>query len=1368
MSESNNNQIISRIEAGSNLYWVSIGKSVPENYNIGIKNGLWAVKDEHANRIKDVKKGDYVLFYGKNSGFAICEILEGYFIDTTPVWSDDIYPNRVRISKPLLTAKDKPKDFHLCFKDLKGKSYISPNALSMATRGAGGIFRQLKTDEVHCIFRKLSWNVNKEEDLRQVIQDVLDGYLKAKSEIFNSTHPMYKLLKEQFPSLLEKITINSNLYKYDGSGQGNWAKIPWVAVLNKKITETVQSGYYPVYLFKEDMSGVYLSLNQGVTKRKNEHGTKKALEDLKSNSLNFREKINKYIENPEEYEENINLNHPLYEAGNIYAKYYPADNLPTEKELESDYEEILELYSHINETSYKLVESLEIIFNKLPLAKKRNEKVKGHEIGKPFSYISKAILDIANSIHPEKNYHSVAYYQANGNWYPKPYIYIEDLANKDKYSHWDQHFVGFWFPEDFDGVLFSLEQSYSYAKNLLKDRLGRKCTEEELQNYIVNHTAHTKKELKDSIVISNNLLEETSKLTNKNTIYGKYYEKNNLPSNKQIISDFKELLNLYSQLKPDELSDDKTKILQIIENSDEIKEAQNKFLDIIYQKADEIISTEKLGLPGDKMSFDAHWSNDLGIWVVNREFKDPHTSYLNAFGINKPDPNINLSVICEINISKDGQNKNVASAFAKDLEGNVYLIHSGSFAGIAKTDFLDNYTGELAQIQYGDLERQAVLVGSLNDPHFPDHVRDFIFEVAKFKGLISGSLNDPDDAEGLGFYNLDAGRAHIVRDICYLISRNDNLSENQLFNLLRENIIDDNYWIAYYQRSKSNTSPKYNLNSARTLDLVHKDELKLTKLGEDLVNNITQEEIFTHQYGLGIKKFFYKLAKSYDNIKIAMEILKEKKRLKFYNPTCKLTNRIMENFNDDIGGYYCKENFDENCEKCDRDFEAHINESSLPFEVHKKTGKFRGNVFWMTSRVTPMHLTGTDPVYSGNYIEWDFEAEKELELIPEFKTFTEFLIAEGFYFEPETIENFLLSLKTKPFVILTGNSGTGKTKIAQLFSEYSALKYGECHKIIPVGANWTENRHIVGFYNVITNKYMKSDALEILIQAGTPKNKDKPFFLILDEMNLSHVERYFADFLSAMESKEKISLHKSEDELKKINKETIPQSLKIPKNLFVIGTVNVDETTYMFSPKVLDRANVIEFSTITVKNYMLNGLNQEELNGNIKYLEDPLYGHDLYKSLNKTRVEDLKGYMENVETIEGEILWDVLSEELNKFQEILKKANYDFGFRVIDEILRFIYVSWIYEDRPIIWDNWMRYFDSQIKQKMLPKLHGSQRVLETVLKDLLQQCIYESTDISPRLSDLENKDNIKYPSSALKIQEMDKVLNEQRYVSFIN
>ena len=112
------------------------------------------------------------------------------------------------------------------------------------------------------------------------------------------------------------------------------------------------------------------------------------------------------------------------------------------------------------------------------------------------------------------------------------------------------------------------------------------------------------------------------------------------------------------------------------------------------------------------------------------------------------------------------------------------------------------------------------------------------------------------------------------------------------------------------------------------------------------------------------------------------------------------------------------------------------------------------------------------------------------------------------------------------------------------------------------------------------------------------------------------------------------------------------------------------------------------------------------------------------KSLNSTRITDLKKYFENVKTSNGDIFWDKLSDELDNFQKELKIGGFDFGFRVIDEILRFMYVSWIYEGKPKVWKNWMRYFDAQIKQKMLPKIHGSQRVIEPLLENLFKCCYH--------------------------------------------
>lgn len=307
------------------------------------------------------------------------------------------------------------------------------------------------------------------------------------------------------------------------------------------------------------------------------------------------------------------------------------------------------------------------------------------------------------------------------------------------------------------------------------------------------------------------------------------------------------------------------------------------------------------------------------------------------------------------------------------------------------------------------------------------------------------------------------------------------------------------------------------------------------------------------------------------------------------------------------------------------------------------------------------------------------------------------------------------------------------------------------YKIVPVGANWTENRHVLGFYNVITEEYNETPSYSLIKAA---KNDiGSPYFLILDEMNLSHVERYFADFLSAIESGQPIPLYSNDDE---------NYELDIPDNLLIVGTVNVDETTYMFSPKVLDRANTIEFPTMAAKEYMNSDFKEFDFK-NINYLMNPLEDLDV-RNMN---VYDLKDIFMFINCSEGN-LWDVLSNELDLFQSILKKINFDFGFRVINEILRFMFVSWRYEDSPQNWKNWERYFDAQVKQKILPKLHGSQKAIGQTINELFNACLIErKNNADARLVDL-TKDDCRYYTSAVKLQNMAKILSNQRYVSFIN
>ena len=319
------------------------------------------------------------------------------------------------------------------------------------------------------------------------------------------------------------------------------------------------------------------------------------------------------------------------------------------------------------------------------------------------------------------------------------------------------------------------------------------------------------------------------------------------------------------------------------------------------------------------------------------------------------------------------------------------------------------------------------------------------------------------------------------------------------------------------------------------------------------------------------------------------------------------------------------------------------------------------------------------------------------------------------------------------------------------FNEVPILKKEEniLYSIIPIGANWTDNTNIVGYHNVITNNYQSTPAYKLIREAQEDSNN--PYFLILDEMNLSHVERYFSDFLSAIESGEEIPLYGND------------KKLILPNNLFTIGTVNVDETTYMFSPKVLDRANTIEFTTLSALEYMSFKSDLGDFEGNVEYLQSPLLDSDVSNS----NIEDLKEILSKISHNEDKI-WDILAMELTKFQKALKGSGFDFGFRVINEILRFMVVAWKYENSPMEWDNWERYFDAQIKQKVLPKLHGSEKAIGNVLTNLFNICLEDrNNNENPKNFNI-TKENCRYYTSALKLQNMSNVLSDQRYVSFIN
>lgn len=324
------------------------------------------------------------------------------------------------------------------------------------------------------------------------------------------------------------------------------------------------------------------------------------------------------------------------------------------------------------------------------------------------------------------------------------------------------------------------------------------------------------------------------------------------------------------------------------------------------------------------------------------------------------------------------------------------------------------------------------------------------------------------------------------------------------------------------------------------------------------------------------------------------------------------------------------------------------------------------------------------------------------------KTVIEFIKQTGLVYSDNLIKRFAFSLMSKRFLILSGLAGSGKTQLALAFANALVKNREKQMCVVSVGADWTNREPLLGFPNALqSGKYVKpeSGVLDLLIEANKSENADKPFFLILDEMNMSYVERYFADFLSAMESKEAISLWNT-DEVKgeKSELDHVPQKVALPKNLFIIGTINVDETTYMFSPKVLDRANVIEFKIAEdeMAEFLkdMKEIDRESINGKAANM-----GADFVK---KACRKDLEKDEKAISTLQS-------------FFNELKGVNAEFGYRSATEIFRFICQAKSNDDAtPKLTDE--EILDAAIVQKLLPKLHGSRKKLEPVLGRLWKLC----------------------------------------------
>ena len=421
-------------------------------------------------------------------------------------------------------------------------------------------------------------------------------------------------------------------------------------------------------------------------------------------------------------------------------------------------------------------------------------------------------------------------------------------------------------------------------------------------------------------------------------------------------------------------------------------------------------------------------------------------------------------------------------------------------------------------------------------------------------------------------------------------------------------------------------------------------------------------------------------------------------------------------------------------------------------------------------------------------------------------------------------KKYLLALRTKPFLLLAGISGTGKSRIVREFAFKSCPKYLQDEDgttpgnycMIEVKPNWHDSTELLGYYSNLSKEYQFKKFVKFLVKAKM--YPDVPFFVCLDEMNLAPVEQYFAEVLSILETRKHprnpetkevdMKTIKTEviveakyfqqlemingsknittglpakqkltdrdiymklygiDEEKDINEEVGNKTelttlgLTLPGNVLIIGTVNMDDTTHQFSRKVIDRAMTIE----------MNGGNLSAMFGgskNLEYLEDEAEQQKWQNAFTQRYIsadEVLEAHPQEAETI-----MEKLPERLNELNKALKGTPFEVSYRVLNELT--IMVGVLLDDNEegkSIDDIINQAVDNILLMKILPRIEGDADMFAIKKKDVqYDNRLKWLESIAPDIStDGEEEEKDSKQTAREKIHEMIERLDNQEFTRF--
>ncbi len=412
-------------------------------------------------------------------------------------------------------------------------------------------------------------------------------------------------------------------------------------------------------------------------------------------------------------------------------------------------------------------------------------------------------------------------------------------------------------------------------------------------------------------------------------------------------------------------------------------------------------------------------------------------------------------------------------------------------------------------------------------------------------------------------------------------------------------------------------------------------------------------------------------------------------------------------------------------------------------------------------RLTHAQYSDTDYValmLRGSVVKWfkqNFKPDDTLTLEPEFDAKQDLV---GFRLANGTLAH------TAPVPSVKGSAS--KTE--------PASGAGANWLFIPVRPDWRDSKSLLGYFNPLTGAYVWTDFLRFLVRAAQSYRNGEglAWFVILDEMNLARVEYYFADFLSVLESGRTADGWSREalriDYPTTSDGDLPPRELRLPPSLVFIGTVNVDETTHAFSPKVLDRAFTIEFIEADFTSYPpVGSTTAPSLTPQLQ--ADMLQRFSQNGQFQRIAKERITAYIDAHPEVR---------DHLQALNMLLQPYTMHFGFRVFDEIVSFLAAA----EENALFDTLgtsTAAFDAAVLMKVLPKFHGSRNKLEAPLRAVLAWCIDPTNpDVMPLATKLDQCDSASavvqllrqqtylYPHTAARIRRMFWSIYTDGFASF--